>query len=128
MSVHAAHVDAAVLVEAAVFGRDDRVLQPRRDLVRLDDDPRLFAAEDREDGLVVRGVHVGVRLRALRLRVELRDLRGDSRQQPKRERRCPQEAEYGEEGEEPELADPPTLGSARVSPEGRQNRGSVAPP
>jgi hypothetical protein len=117
-----------VLVEAAVLDRDDRVLHPRGDLVRLDDDARLLAAKDREDGLVVRRVDVGVRLRLLRLRVELRDLRGDSRQQPKRERRRPQEAEYGEEGEESELADPPTLGSARISPEGRQNRGSLARP
>ena len=32
-----------------------------------------------------------------------------------------------QEGEESELADPPTFRSARFSPEGRQNRGSVAP-
>ena len=44
---HAAHVDAAVLVEALVLGRDDRVLHPRVDPGRGDDDPRLLAAQDR---------------------------------------------------------------------------------
>src|SRR3712207_9047109 len=35
----AAHVDAAVLPEAAVLDRDDRLLDDGRDLLRLDDDP-----------------------------------------------------------------------------------------
>ena len=62
---HAAEVDAAVLVEALVLDRDDRMLQPRRDSLRRDDDPRLRPAQDREHRVVVRGVDVGVRLRVL---------------------------------------------------------------
>ena len=50
----AADVDAVVLVEALVLDRDDRVLQPRRDVLGVDDDARLRPAEDREDRLARR--------------------------------------------------------------------------
>src|SRR5258708_27722558 len=63
------HVDPAVLVEALVLDRDDRVLQPRRDLARGHDHPRLRPAQDLEDRVPVTRVHVRVRLLALLLAV-----------------------------------------------------------
>ena len=51
-----------MLVEALVLDRDDRVLQPRRDRARRDDDARLRAAQDREDRVPVARVDVRVRL------------------------------------------------------------------
>jgi hypothetical protein len=62
--------------------------------------------------VVVRGVDVGVRLRSLFRRVELRDLGGDGREQADAERRRPQCEENREEGEQSELADAPPLGTA----------------
>jgi hypothetical protein len=73
------------------------------------------------------GVDVRVRLRLLRARLELRQLRREGREQAERERRETQDPEDGEKGEESELADPPTLGPAPISPKERQDRGSLAP-
>jgi hypothetical protein len=56
----------------------------------------------------------------------LRELGGDRGQQTDGERRRAQQPEYDEEGEESELADPPTTRPACVSPKERQNRGSLA--
>ena len=114
-----------MLVEALVLGGDDRVLHPRRDRARRDEDPRLLAAQDREHGVAVGRVDVGVRLLLLSRRIELRDLGGDGGQQADGERRRAQKPENEEEGEESELADPPTT-RACVSPKERQNRGSLA--
>jgi hypothetical protein len=60
------------------------------------------------------------------VRVELRDLRRDRRQQAEGERRQAQDSEDEKEGEESELADPPALASACISPKERQDRGSLA--
>jgi hypothetical protein len=77
--------------------------------------------------VTVGGVDVGVRLRlVLLVRIELGDLRRDGREQPEAERRSAQDAEDEQEGEESELADAPTLRSPPISPEERQNRGSLA--
>jgi len=77
--------------------------------------------------VAVVGVDVGVRLRVVLLvRVELGDLRRDRRQETEAERRRAQDAEDEQEGEESELADAPTPRSAAISPEERQNRGSLA--
>jgi hypothetical protein len=78
--------------------------------------------------VAVPGVDVRVRLLVLARRVELRDLRGDRRQQADGEGRRAQQPEDDEKGEESELADPPTGRAARFSPEERQNRGSLALP
>ncbi len=45
-------VDAAVLVEAAVLDRDDRLLHDRGDLVRLDQHAALVVGEGRQAGAV----------------------------------------------------------------------------
>jgi len=116
-----------MLVEALVLDRDDRVLHPRVDPRRRDDDPRLIAAEDGEDGLPVLRVDVRVRLRLPRARLELRQLRGERCEQAEGECRQAQDSENCKEGEESELADPPTLGPAPISPKERQDRGSLAP-
>jgi hypothetical protein len=76
--------------------------------------------------VAVGGVDVRVRLLFLPRRVELRDLGGDRGQQSDGERRRAQQPEYDEEGEQSELADPPTTRPACVSPKERQNRGSLA--
>jgi len=81
---HAADVDAAMLVEALVLDRDDRVPEPRGHRGRRDDDPRLRATQDREHRVAVRGVDVGVRLGVLLRRVELRDLGSDRGQETRR--------------------------------------------
>ena len=125
-AAHAAHVDAAVLVEALVLGRDDRVLHPGRDPCRGDDDPCLLAAQDREHGVPVRCVDVRVRLGLLLRRVELRDLRGNRGQETDGKGCRAQEPENDKEGEKSELADPPTTRPACISPKERQNRGSLA--
>ncbi len=124
---HAAHVDAAMLVEALVLDRHDRVLQPRGDPIRRDDDPRLRAPQDREHRVAVRGIDIGVRLRPLRLRVELRDLRSDRGQKTEGEGRRAQQPENDEQGKESKLADATAFRPAAISPEERQNRGSLAP-
>ena len=41
-------VDAVVLVEALVLDRDDRLLHDRRDLIRVEDDAALLAAQHGE--------------------------------------------------------------------------------
>jgi hypothetical protein len=103
------------------------MLHPGADVRRRDDDPRLVAAEDRQDRVAVIREDVGVRLRLFRARLELRELRRQRREQAERERRQAQDPENCEESEESELADPPTLGPAPISPKERQDRGSLAP-
>jgi tyrosyl-tRNA synthetase len=76
---------------------------------------------------VVRGVDVRVRLGALPARVELRDLGSDRGQQTEGERRRPQQAQDGQQGKESELADATAFRPSPISPEERQNRGSLAP-
>src|SRR5262249_22150335 len=125
---HAADVDAAMLVEALVLDRDDRALQPRRDRVRPDDDARLVAAQDGEHGVAVRRVDIGVRLRPLVRRVELRDLCSDRGQETEGERHGAQRPKDKKEGEESELPDAPPLGTAPISTEERQSGGSLALP
>jgi hypothetical protein len=118
-----ADVDAAVLVEPLVLDGDDRVLQPRRDVLGVDHDARLRPAEDREDRLPVARVHIGVLLLVLRLacRIEIRDLRRDRDHQPERERSDPEQRQDGKECEQPELADAPTFGRSGFPTEERQN-------
>jgi len=102
------------------------VLHPWGDLSRLDDDPRLRAAQDREQRVTVGCVDVGVRLRVLLGRVELGDFRRDRCEQPEGERRQAQDAEDEQEGEKSELADAPPLPRARLCPKQRQCGGSLA--
>jgi tyrosyl-tRNA synthetase len=102
------------------------VFHPRGDAVGRHDDARLRAAQDREDRVPVRGVDVGVRLRALRRRVELRDLGSDRGQETEGEGRRSQQAEDGQQGKESELTDATAFRPAAISPEERQNRGSLA--
>jgi hypothetical protein len=94
---------------------------------RRDDDARLVTAKDREDRVAVVRVDVRVRLRLLGARLELGQLRGERREQAEGERRQAQDSEDCEECEESELADPPTFGTAPISPKERQDRGSLAP-
>ncbi len=56
----------------------------------------------------------------------MRDLAGDRGQQTEGEGRRTQQAENGEQGEESKLADTTAFRPASVSPEERQNRGSLA--
>ena len=77
--------------------------------------------------MAVGRVDVGVRLRVLRRRVELRDLGSDRGQQAEGERRQSQQAEDRQQGEESELADATAFRPSAISPEERQNRGSLAP-
>ena len=58
----AAQVDAAVLVEALVLDRDDRLLHDRRDVLGLQEDAALRSAQRREDRVVVVRVDVSVDL------------------------------------------------------------------
>ena len=77
--------------------------------------------------MAVSCIDVRVGLRLLRARLELRQLRGERREQPEGEGRQAQDSENCEKREESELADPPTLGPAPISPKERQDRGSLAP-
>src|SRR5207244_13483303 len=80
-----AQVYTAVLVEALVLDRDDRVRDPRRDRAPGHEDSRLRAAQDREHRMPVARVDVGVRLLAL-VRgvrgVERAELRVDRAEEP----------------------------------------------
>ena len=111
---HAADVDAAMFVEALVLGRDDRLFDPRRDLVARHEHAALAPSEDRENGVAVACVDVAVDLlaRRLRERVEPAQLLADRDDNPVRERREREHAQDADESEEAELADP-ALGSAR---------------
>ncbi len=102
----AAQVDAAVLVEAPVLDRDDRLLHDRRDLVGTEDGAGLVSAQHRQD-LTVGGVDVAVLLDAVVGvgRVDRRDIRGDGGHEAEGEGRQAAEPQHGEQEKEPELAD-----------------------
>jgi hypothetical protein len=74
-----------VLEEPLILDRDDRLAHDRRDVVRSDEDAALVPAENREHCSAVRGVDDAVDVRALRRRVERRDLAGDRTDEPERE-------------------------------------------
>ena len=100
-----AYVDAAVLVEALVLDRDDRLLHQRRDLVGAEQDPALRAAEDGEHAAVVR-VDEAVRLVVDPARVERRDLAGDRGHETDAEGGQAQHRQEGQQCEEAKLPDP----------------------
>src|SRR5439155_16945124 len=103
----AANVDAAVLVEAPVLGRDDGLLHPGRDLIRVDEDAILVAAQDGEDRLAVARVDVAVLLLVAVRRIARGKLAGDRTDQPERERGRPEQAENENGREEAQLANAP---------------------
>ena len=107
-AAHAADVDAAVLEEAPVLRRDDRLLDPRRDLVALHEHAALAAAEHGEDRVAVGRVDVAVDLLLRRLleRVEPAQLLADRDDEAVGERRGSQHAQNTDEGEKAKLADP----------------------
>ena len=98
---HAADVDAAVLVEPPVLRRDDRLLDPRRDLVALHEHAALAAAKHGEDRVTVAGVDVPVDLlpRGLLERVEPGQLLADGQHETEREGRHRKDAQDTDEGE-----------------------------
>jgi hypothetical protein len=110
-------VDAAVLEEPPVLGRDDRLLHHGRDLVRVDQDTRLRAAQHREDALPARVVDVAVLLEAVARprRVELRQLAADPHHQPVREGHEAEQTHQEQEGEEAKLADAATALAVRLN-------------
>src|SRR5581483_2983762 len=104
---HAANVDAAVLVEALVLHRDDRLLDPGRDGVRGHEDTALRPAQHGEDRVAVAGVDVAVHLLVLVAeRVEPAQLLADREDDAVRKGRQAEEAEDGDERQKTELADP----------------------
>ena len=104
---HAADVDAAVLVEALVLGRDDGLLHPRRDLLARDEHAALVAAEDVEDRVAVGRVDVAVDLLALLVeRIESLELLADGHDEAVGEGGGRENAQHADEGEEAKLADP----------------------
>ena len=114
---HAAHVEAAVLVEPAVLRRDDRLLHEEADPVGRHEHAALRPAEHCEDRLPIVRVDVAVDLPALlRRRVERAQLAADRRHHPEHERREREHTQDRQEGEQAELADPAT--AARRAPLG----------
>ena len=106
-------VDAAVLVEALVLDGDDRLLHDRRDLIGLQDDAALLAAEHGEQlAVAVEDVAV-VRDLLLVRRVVLRQLARDRGHEPERERGEREQAQHRSECEEAELADAAPVRLAR---------------
>ena len=126
---HAPHVDPAVLPEAPVLDRDDCLLHHRRDLLGADDDPALGAAQDCKDRFSVGGVDVPETLGPPFLsRLERGKLAGEGGDQTVRERDRRHEGQAGEQGEEPELAEPAPAPSARAPTSSEQHEaGSLAP-
>ena len=117
-------VDAAVLVEALVLDRHDRLLDERGDVLGRDDDPRLRAAEHRQHRAAVARVDDGVLLRLLLVvGVELGDLRRDRGEQAEREGAHPEQREHAEQREQPQLADAAPLTRPSPFPEERQSAG-----
>ncbi len=107
-TAHAADVDSAVLVEPLVLCRDDRLLDPRRDLLAVHEHAALAAAQHRENRVAVARVDVAVHLLPRRLleRIEPGQLLADGEDQPVRERSDREDAQDADEGEKAELADP----------------------
>ena len=120
-----------VRVEVLVLDGDDRVLHPA---ARCRADGTMMracvAAQDREDRVAVARVDVrcspAVCCRCSGRAAGARAASAVSSPNVKAPRR-PSDHEHGEKGEESELADPPTLGPAPISPKERQDRGSLAP-
>ena len=123
---HAAKVDAAVLVEPFVLGRDDRLLHQRRDLPARHEDAALVAAQDVENRVPVGGVDVAVDLLVLLAqRVEPLELLPDRKDEAVRECGRREHAQHGEESEEAELPDPAPApaGSLRLGAFSAQQHG-----
>ena len=99
-------VDAAVLVEALVLDGDDRLLHDRGDLLGLDDDPALAAAQHGQQlAPCGRRCSRPCAIFCWCVGVVLRDLAGDRRQHPKTNEANESKPSTAEEGEEAELAD-----------------------
>jgi hypothetical protein len=97
-------VDAVVLVEALVLDRDDRLFHDRRDVLRLQDDAALLAAQHGEQ-VAVAVVDVAVVGDLLLVRgVVLRQLASDRGHQAERERGKAEHAQHQYECQETELA------------------------
>ena len=69
-----AQVDALVVEEALILDGDDRLAHDRRDVLGRHQHAVLVASQNGEHPLAVRGVDHGVHVRALRCRIEGRDL------------------------------------------------------
>ena len=120
-----AEVDAAVLVEPPVLDRDDRVLHPAGDLVGLDQDAALAAAQSRRGRSCRRTRRCSRPARGtLPDRVELRDLAGHRGHQSVDECNAAYETENREEREKPQLANPPSAGLFLSSTEQHEPRES----
>jgi hypothetical protein len=106
-AAHPAQVDAAVLPEAPVLGRDDRLLQPRRDLGARHEHTALRAAQDGEDRVAVVRIDVAVHLQPVLLGwVEAPELLPDGEHEPEGERRRREHSQHRDQREQAELADP----------------------
>ena len=102
----AADVHAVVLVEALILDRDDRLAHDRRDLLGLDEDAALVAAQDGQHAPAVLRVDHGVDVRALCSRVERWDLARDGAHEPEREREARRDEEDGHKRRKTTLANP----------------------
>ncbi len=100
-------VDPAVLEEAPILDRHDRLLHHVRDLVGPDDPPVLRTAQDGEYASVA-SVDVAVLDAVVAGRVERRDLACERGDQPVGERRRREDEQDEEQDEEAKLADPPS--------------------
>ena len=98
-----AEVDAAVLVEALVLDRDDRLLERRADLVAPDEDPALRSAQRGEDRAAVVRIDVSVDLLRDAARVAARNLPRDGRHHPECERSEAEEEENQQDGDKTKL-------------------------
>jgi hypothetical protein len=100
-------VHAAVLVEALVLDRDDRLLHQRCDVARGNEDPALRAAQHGEDSVSLAVVHEPVDLALLEPSwVERGDLARDRGDEPEREREQREHEEDQEKGQQAQLANP----------------------
>ena len=107
-AAHPADVDPAVLVEAPVLRRDDRLLHPGVDPVARHEHAALATAEDGEDRVTVGRVDVAVDLLLRRLLegIEAAQLLAHCDDHAVGERRRPEHAQHADKRDEAELADP----------------------
>ena len=118
----AVDVDAVVLVEPLVLDRDDRLLDLRVDLVGRNDDSRLRAAQDGENGAPVVRIDIGVlRERLLMVRVQVGHLSRDGCQHAEGERRESEQRQHEEQRQQAELANAAPLRRTVPFPEQRQS-------
>ena len=96
-------VDPAVLVEALVLDRDDRLLHRRRDVRRLDEDPGLVTGERGERPVVAVGDDRVLRGEVLLAVLELGQVGGDRHHDPEDERDEGEHAEPEHDHEQPQL-------------------------